>query len=137
MVCGSAMIAFGLIPPACYFAVRKSLTLAAWPIVRDALFYLIALAFVLWAIVNGSGLCGCVGKCTHHDLLASVRIPNNHLASTRMMPNPCCLLQAQCHLGSVMCYSGTTFATSASFLPRGTFLVIPASLPLISCPPLL
>ena len=32
VVCGSAMIAFGLIPPLCYLAVDKDLKLTAWPV---------------------------------------------------------------------------------------------------------
>ena len=53
MVCGSAMIAFGLIPPLCRLAVDEDITLTAWPVVRDAAFYTVGLCALLGVIMTG------------------------------------------------------------------------------------
>jgi hypothetical protein len=41
---GSAIIAFGFIPPICAFAVPKTMALATWPVLRDSGIYCLALA---------------------------------------------------------------------------------------------
>ncbi len=56
LVIGSALIAFGLVPPLCYFAVApQPLRLAAWPVVRDTLAYLAALAAVVGFMFGNGG----------------------------------------------------------------------------------
>ena len=42
-VLGSAIIAFGFIPPACAYAVAKPMKLEAWPVMRDSVSYVFAL----------------------------------------------------------------------------------------------
>mmetsp|Transcript_1324 Transcript_1324/g.2808 ORF Transcript_1324/g.2808 Transcript_1324/m.2808 type:complete len:441 (-) Transcript_1324:125-1447(-) len=48
LVMGSALIAFGLIPPLCYFCQveKKQLELSTWPILRDVGFFLVALGLL-------------------------------------------------------------------------------------------
>lgn len=71
MVCGSAMIAFGLIPPLCHMAVKSDLRLTAWPVLRDALFYLVALVLLLMVIVVGNGV---VAPTICYSMFVYVRI---------------------------------------------------------------
>ena len=47
-VLGSAMIAFGLIPPLCILCTHKDvIQLKVWPIIRETLFYLLGLGIFL------------------------------------------------------------------------------------------
>jgi len=55
LLCGSAIIAFGFIPPYCYFSVGSPLDLRAFPIIRDTAFYLVALGAVTAFIFTNDG----------------------------------------------------------------------------------
>ena len=53
IICGSAMIAFGLIPASCFFAVNKTITLNNFLVCRDVFSYLIgASLLMLFFFVN-------------------------------------------------------------------------------------
>jgi len=53
-VLGSAIIAFGLIPPLCLLCTdEKEVTLKSWPIIRETGFYVFGLATFLFSIIDG------------------------------------------------------------------------------------
>ena len=53
-ILGSAMIAFGLIPPLCLLSTSHvELRLLAWPVIRETCFYILGLSVFLFAIIDG------------------------------------------------------------------------------------
>ena len=53
-IMGSAIIAYGFIPAACFFGVRQSFELKIAPTLRDTFFYLVALGFLLHVVHDGT-----------------------------------------------------------------------------------
>mmetsp|Transcript_124 Transcript_124/g.148 ORF Transcript_124/g.148 Transcript_124/m.148 type:complete len:442 (+) Transcript_124:77-1402(+) len=56
IVCGSAIIAFGFIPPFCYYSIHKPMQIRPWIVLRDSFAYIIALGMVTAFMFTNGGV---------------------------------------------------------------------------------